>query len=59
MIRGGSTKAATRAVRLELGARRSGVKHFAEIYTTSDEFAARRLYVGGDEVKALRRAGRG
>ena len=59
IIRRRPAEAAARAAGLELRARRSGVKHLADIASVSDQFAARRLDVGDDEVKALCRAGRG
>src|SRR5580658_3293617 len=59
MIRRGPVEAAVPALRLELGPRRSSVKHLADIDAASGELAARRLDVGDDEVEALGRPGRG
>jgi hypothetical protein len=44
------------AVALELGSRRRGVEHLADLRATSAEFVARRLDFGDDEVEALGRA---
>ena len=50
MIRRRPADVAARDVGLELRARRSGVKHLADIDTASGEFAACRFDVGDDEV---------
>ena len=59
MIGRGPADATARAVGLELSARRPGVEHLADLDTAGDEFVARSLDVGDDQVQALGRAGRG
>ncbi len=59
MIGRGPADATARAVGLELSARRPGVEHLADLDTAGDEFVARSLDVGDDQVEALGRAGRG
>ena len=54
-----SADATVRAVGLELGARRLGVEHLADLDTAGGELVARSLDVGDDQVEALGRAGRG
>ncbi len=55
----GSADATARADGLELSARRPGVEHLADFDTAGDEFLARSLDVGDDQVEALGGAGRG
>ena len=59
MIGRGPADATARAVGLELRARRPGVENHADLDTAGDEFVARSLDVGNDQVEALGRAARG